>query len=285
MATVALPGGFERDGAWQRAVWLRPWSGRDEAWLGEEDHDASSPAARATALLASCLSFDGGATPATPDFARRLTVGDREALLLHLRRITSGERLACVVTCPTCGDRLDLDLRASDLLVPTYDHQGPDHVATVADGDQAFRVRFRLPTGGDQEVAAPLVAGDEGRAERLVLERCVAEVTTRDGGPVDGLPAAVARRLPGIMAELDPQAELRLAAECPACGAAFSTLFDAAHYLLQEIAQASDRLFREVHLLAYHYHWSAAEILALTGRQRRRYVDLLGEALAGERVG
>jgi hypothetical protein len=278
---VALPGGYERDGAWQRAVWLRPWCGRDEAWMAEEGGDGRSAAALSTALLARCLALDGGATPATPEFARALTVGDREALLLHLRRLTLGERLACVLHCPACGERLDLELRASDLLLPAYGREGREVEATVEAGAEVFHVRFRLPTGADQEAGGPLVAGDPERAERLVLERCVLEVLAGDGRRIDELPRAVGRRLAGVMAELDPQAELRLEADCPGCGAAFATLFDAGRYLQEEVARVGERLFHEVHTLASHYHWSEAEILAMTVRQRRRYLDLLSTAASG----
>lgn len=283
MVEVVLPSGFERHGAWQRNIWLRPWCGRDEALFAEAEH-ASSPAARTTALLANCLALDGGHTPVAPEFARGLTVGDREALLLHLRRMTLGERLACVLACPACGERMDLDLLASDLLVAPYGRERQHHSATVEDGKAVFHVRFRLPTGADQEVAAAVIARDAEQAVRLVVGRCVMEVLAADGSPVEELPLAVARRLPLLMAELDPQAELRLEAECPACGTPFATIFDAAGYLQQEMAQAGAELFREVHLLAYYYHWSEVEILALTGPQRRRYLGLLAETLAKERV-
>ncbi len=281
MIEVVLPGGFERHGAWQHRVWLRPWSGHDEARLAEAEPTASC-AARTTALLASCLTLDGGDTPATPELARQLTVGDREALLLHLRKMTLGERLACVLTCPACGERMDLDLLVSDLLVAPYGRERQSHSVTIADGEDVFRVRFRLPTGADQEVAAALVAGDAEQAVRLVLARCVVDVVAANGHAMEELPLAVARRLPALMAELDPQAELRLEAECPTCGAPFATLFDAAGYVQQEITQASGELFREIHLLAYHYHWSEAEILALTGPRRRRYLGLLAETLPKE---
>lgn len=286
MIEVTLPGGFERDGAWRRSVWLRPWCGRDEAFFAE-DAAASSPAvpaARTTALLARCLALDPDATPAPPDLVRALNAGDREALLLHLRRLTLGERLSSVLACPECGERMDLDLRIGDLLLPPSGHEGSFHDATVSADGEVFHVRFRLPTGGDLEDAAALARRDAEAAAREVLRRCVDEITTGDGAPVDGLPEAVARQLPRLMAERDPQAELRLDMECPACGATFATIFDTAQYLHQEIVQGSDQLYREVHQLALHYHWSEPEILALSARQRRRYLGLLAETLAERRA-
>lgn len=278
---VTLPGGFERDGAWQRSVWLRPWCGHDEVWLAE-DAAAATPAARTTVLLSRCLSLDGGVQPGAA-FARDLTVGDREALLLHLRRITLGERLSSVLTCPSCGEKMDLDLEVADLLVPPYEHEARLHQATLNGGADTFRVRFRLPTGGDQERAARQAASDPPRAARELLERCVESITAGDETPVDEVPETVAERLPRLMAELDPQAELWLDAACPSCEKPFRALFDSARFLRQEIVQSAARLYREVHLLAYHYHWSESEILGMTGRKRRRYLELLAETLGGEK--
>jgi hypothetical protein len=36
-----------------------------------------------------------------------------------------------------------------------------------------------------------------------------------------------------------------------------------------------ERLYEEVHVLALHYHWSEAQILALATPKRRRYLALL----------
>jgi hypothetical protein len=109
----------------------------------------------------------------------------------------------------------------------------------------------------------------------------VIEVTDHAGRPMADLPATVGRELPGLMAELDPQAELLLDATCPECGAAFTAPFDAGQYLEREMKLASEELFTEVHVLALHYHWAEAEILAMPRPRRRRYLDLLAESAAG----
>jgi hypothetical protein len=58
-------------------------------------------------------------------------------------------------------------------------------------------------------------------------------------------------------------------------------LLDAGEFLYRELAGAGDVLFREVHRLAFHYHWREADILALPGEKRRRYLNLVDEELAG----
>ena len=81
------------------------------------------------------------------------------------------------------------------------------------------------------------------------------------------------------MAELDPQAEILLDLVCPACDAAFRTLLDIGDYFYRELQGRAGYLYQDVHLLALHYHWSEREILALSRRKRRLYLDLIGASV------
>lgn len=283
--TIKLPGGLWLDGVCHQEAGLRPLTGDDEAFLLETGESLFS-VQRTTALLARCLTHLGPLTPVTPDAVRNLTVGDREALLLHLRRLTLGNRLQCVLSCPEpdCGEKMDLELKVGELLLPPYPHAQERYEATVRENGTAYGVRFRLPTGADQEAAASLAHSGPQAAADLVLRRCVERVTAEgeNGQPIEDWPPAVAQQLAAIMAELDPQAELTLNLNCPVCGHAFSTLLDTAAFFFQELAGRVRHLYREVHLLAFYYHWSEAEIMGMTARKRHRYLDLLAEALSEE---
>jgi hypothetical protein len=259
---ATLPHGVLRDREWRRDAVLRRPTGADEAALAGR---AASPAAGVSALLARCVETLGG-EPAGEDVVRGLTVGDREALLLQLRGATFGDRLACVVVCRTCEERMDVELSLAELLVAPYDHVAQTH---EVQGEDGARVRFRLPTGADQEAAAGAPDAEAGAA--LLLERCVMGAEVADPASVEA-----------AMARLDPQSEVRLAADCPACGAPVDALLDAGALMLDEL-DGDDGLLREVHALARHYHWSEGEILALEVPRRRRYLELLvaDEAAAG----
>jgi hypothetical protein len=282
--TVALPGGYWLDGVCYREAGLRPLTGEDEAFLLETD-PVLLPAQRITAILARCLTHLGPLRPVPPQAVQQLTIGDREALLLHLRRLTLGERLPCVLKCPhsDCGEKMDLELRVGDLLLAAYPHTQAFHEATVMGQGSPYRVRFRLPTGGDQEAASSLACADPQAGVELLLRRCVEHVLADDDRPSTTIPPAVASELPTLMARLDPQAELILNLVCPVCSHAFSTLFDTAAYFFQEVSSRMMDLYREVHFLAWHYHWSEAGILAMTGRKRRLYLGFLAEALSKRR--
>ena len=269
---VTLPGGRWSDGARHQVATLRPLSGWDEEAALEA---GAEPAAhRVTALLARCvLTLEGRAVNA--ETIRRLGVGDREALLWHLRRATVGENVEAVVGCPGCGEKLDLDLRVGDLLQAPYETWD----AQVTERLGGREVTFRVPTGADQERVAVQARTDPSAAAAALLAGCVVSIDGAGLAPGGALDEEVAAALSARLAELDPQAEAVLSVTCPACGDAFTTPLDAAGFVFEEIARRGRHLLREVHALAWYYHWSEAEILGMTATRRQRYLALIDEAL------
>jgi hypothetical protein len=252
---VRLPNGLCTGEVWQRSATVRALTGEDEALLLEAG-GAMLPAERNTFIISRCV--DGLD-------ARQLTVGDREAVLLWIRHLTFGPAIDAVLECsrPECGEKMDLRLVTSDLLVEPGDDR-PEWEESEVDG---VRVRFRRVTGADQEAGAR----EPADGVNIILRRCVA----------GELPQHVRRWMPSILAAADPQAEINLSVTCPACGRAVSLLLDAGTFLAREVAARSKALFRQVHLLAFHYHWAERDILALTPTRRHCYLDLLSEALTG----
>ena len=277
---VQIPGGLWREGVCVREACLRPLRGEDEAFLLEAGESLSGPA-RVTALLSRCILRLGADENVTPEMVRTLTVGDREALLLHLRRITYGERLPCLFNCTNsgCGERLDLELKVSELLLEPYSSPKEWNEVAVSAGGKTYSLRLRVPNGKDQELLAERAWMNLTDAENLLLRRCVESAEDASPLPMEEWPG-LADEIGRKMSELDPQAEILLSFECPACGRACSGEFDAGAYLDHELRGHIPYLYREVHLMARSYHWSEGEILSMTPRKRSVYLNLL----AGENV-
>jgi hypothetical protein len=278
--TVTVPGGLWLEGVRHHQVGLRPFTGADEAFLLEMGDDWF-PAQKVTAVLARNLTHVSGHDPAgfgqnPTAIARALTIGDREALLLHLRRLTLGDRLQCIMQCPDCGEKMDLDLRVGDLLLPPYDEPRPHYSADIDANGTAKTISFRLPTGGDQEAIADTAVRDASQAAYDLLWRCVIDA---DEDESSILTDSRLKAVSALMAERDPQAEIMLNLDCPACGQSFTAMFDTATYFFREVADRTTHLYREVHLLAFYYHWSESEIMNMTAEKRHRYLDLLAEEL------
>jgi hypothetical protein len=212
-----------------------------------------------------------------------LVAGDREALLLQLRRLTLGETLDSVLPCPECGEPMELELRVGDLLVDAYEAPRSSYELTIDAADPPVVVRFRLPTVADVREAVASANGDPDAARAHLHARCV---SNKEGGAFDDASVDARDAIEAAMAERDPQAEIELDLTCPSCATPFSIVFDTASFLLRELEARASALFEEVHALAFHYHWSEREILAMSPSRRERYITLLAEALrSGDAAG
>lgn len=269
---VPLPGGLVLDDGRRLAqAVLRPLSGKEEEWLAWHPHTPSTLAV--SYILNACLlRLDD--MPPTPDLVRKLLVGDRDYLMLHLRRITLGETIAAVLVCPACGEKLDVDFAIADVPV----ERRPQHTASYTlnlsmDGQPERTVRFRLPTGADQEAVRHVPP--QAAAEAL-LDRCLVD----DGGAP--LSAAEQEMVAEAMEALAPQVDLELEQACPECSHVFVVPFDTTTFFFSELRGNGRQLLREVHYLALYYHWGEHEILALTRARRRMYLALLNETFRNE---
>lgn len=259
-----MPGGVivEEDRRLSKAV-LHSLTGCEEEWLAC-NRDAPS-ATRTTHLLLNCLcSLDGA--PITLDLVRKLLVGDRDYLMLQLRRLTFGDNVHAVVGCPVCNGKIDVDFRTTEIPVTVRPQTKPWYTLTLSDRT----VRFRLPTGGDQE--AVLGISSEAPVDEL-FKHCIVD----DGGReiLPGEREAIIE----TMEQLAPLVDLELDVACPDCEHSFLLPFDMTAYFLEEVETNRRQLLREVHTLALYYHWSETEILGLQRDRRHAYLGLLNQSL------
>lgn len=217
-----------------------------------------------TRLLGACLD-EGG-----EERALALTVGQRETLLLELRRSAFGERIEAVVNCPRCDETLDLELVTAELLAGAPDASARVEMELEAEG-AGWRAVMRPVTGADQTAAL-----DAAEPATFMLGRCVSSLTRGDGvsWPLEGLSPGMADALDDAMRRLDPMAEIRLELVCPACRHGFFAPFDAAGQLFAELAAETDQLLREVMAIGRACHWNEGDILGLPRPRRRAYAAL-----------
>jgi hypothetical protein len=265
-----LPGGLVMDeGRCLRRVRLRPLIGSEEDWLAQ--YPGAPSAVAVTRLLSSCV-VDLDDAPVTKDLIRQFLVADRDYLILQLRRLTVGEEFQAVLTCPACNRKMDVAFSAGEIPVEARPQTSVWHTVQVPEpGGRA--IRFRFPTGGDQEAVLGL---PNNRANETLLERCV---PNEGGRPLTPQEQQV---VVDAMEELAPQVNPELDLRCPECSDSFVVPFDSTAFFLDEMRVGSSRLLREVHALAFYYHWSETDILRLQRDRRRTYLSLLSEALQRE---
>ncbi len=201
-----------------------------------------------------------------------VSIGERDGYLLRLRGQIFGSQIEAIAVCPKCGERVQLEFSTEAIGAGVSELSSSNRLLHVeADG---FEVDCRLPTSAD--LIAMTSCGDvDGR--EFLLGRCIA-IVRRDGAVVDqgALPDQLVKAVIDEMAQADQQAEVRIALACPVCPHRWSMLFDILLYLWNEINDWAQRLLTEVHALASAYGWSERDILAMSARRRRLYLEMLG---------
>lgn len=268
---------FYNGDAGDREAALRPLTGNDECLLAECP-ERLTPAACATALLAAATQRIGRLAPVDPEMAARLTLGDRERLLLALCSMTFGATLDLVARCPACGGLADVEVPVDDILGATLRPANSGAITGALelwpeDADGRWHIQFRLPTGRDQEIAA--ATADRRAAVAALTAACVLSCTSADGGaqPAEVAASRFGNALGAAFEQHDPAVEAMTAIDCAECGAASPALLDAFAILHAGLARG-ERVLGETWLMARNYHWSETDILALPIARRRRYLEI-----------
>jgi hypothetical protein len=188
-------------------------------------------------------------------------LGRRNRALLELHASCFTPRLQGWTACPDCGDKVEFELDARQLMGAAEQVQPP--LAVTVGGQD-----FRLPTSRD--VAQVAGISDLDAAAVRLLERC------KIGGPetsawTDEWLEVIAEHL----SSADPMAETRLALSCPSCKREWEDAFDIGRFVWAEVESRARRLVWEVHSLASAYGWGESETLALSAARRAMYLEMV----------
>jgi hypothetical protein len=210
---------------------------------------------------------------ASRDELASMSLGRRDELLLRLRQTNFGDALHLLATCPSCNQRIELDLSCSRLIDAAATERDSDELTIESEG---YGVRLRLPNSYD--VAAIARFADVDSAYELLLSRCVvAAHHYAQSVPAADLPEFVRTVIADALATADPGAEFLLDLACPQCSHAWEAFLEIGSVLSTEVATTSRRLLLEVHQLARAYGWREPDVLGLSPARRAAYLEMAGQ--------
>ena len=202
------------------------------------------------------------------DTFARLSIGQRDAALLHLRERLFGATLTTMTHCDVCGEVIETSFATHDIAVEQPETAAADGLQMQADG---YAVNYRPLNSYDLSA----VTGGETTLHDLVTRAVVSASYDGQACSVADLPHTVVQNLSEALEESDPQANVQLMMMCPACEHQMAKVFDIATYLWQEIEGHARALLLEVHALAKAYGWGERDILTMSTWRRRQYLELI----------
>lgn len=182
---VSLPIGYvDQDGRLHRTASLRKMTGHEEALLADRKLRANA-GRLVTELLTGCVRRLGDLSQVTRQVIGELTSPDRNFLLLELRKLTFGSKLEASYTCPSCRETMVAVEDLESFPVKVVESAGePEITVELEDGyedrgKEAWydAMRFRLPTGVDEERVAMAARDNPARGTNALLARCLVAVT------------------------------------------------------------------------------------------------------------
>jgi uncharacterized protein (UPF0212 family) len=207
----------------------------------------------------------------SPESLARLSIGQRDSLLLDLRERIFGQQLIGISICQSCGEKVELAFSTNEIRVAN-EVEALEESTISSDG---YEVHFRLPNSYD---LVDLDATDELLKSRdKLLERAILSANFgAEKKPFEDLPESVKDEVVRQMEVLDPQADIQMAISCPSCGNQWEAVLDIVSFFWSEINAWACRILREVHTLALAYGWQESEILAMSPIRRQIYLEMAG---------
>lgn len=189
---VMLPGGLvDDDGRVIRDVEVTELTGAHEEKLAKAKR--AENVSRFVVTLLECGVVRIGDSKPTPKLLRSLLIGDRDAIILGIRRATYGDDLDLKdFVCPHCEQPTPLEITLDDIPTRTLDDPKLDMTFTV-ELSKGRKASVRLANGGDQEEILANLNLSLPEQNSLLLSRCVLSVIDSNGmeHPVVGRPALV----------------------------------------------------------------------------------------------
>ena len=165
----------------------------------------------------------------------------------------------------------------------------PPEITTVTLGQRSFKIR--RPTGRDQLTWLTQSTGNSG-LQAIIQSLVVSPISPDDFVSSDDfVPAnhsisdnnqwpekveeSALANLNQALDALDPLVDFTLLITCPHCNQAAQHSLDLGGWALKQLQHMQQQLMLLVHTLAYHYHWSEAEIFAIPHWRRKYYLSLI----------
>lgn len=220
---VRLPGGgiLDPHGGINDEAEVRELTGADEEILSKAE--ATKSMARYVQMLVKRGTVRiGSYEKLTDDLLSELLIGDREALILAIRRATYGDELKLTVVCPACTSSVEVtyDLATE---IPTTTLEDPTQRVLEVSLRKGGVARVRIPTCEDQDAVFSVTNKTLSEMNSMLMARCL---VTINGQPAQGRESVLAlgimdrQKIVEVMNGAQPGPKYNeVQIECPSCGA------------------------------------------------------------------
>lgn len=215
---------------------IREMNGVDEEDIQKSDVK-SNIGRLVTRLLANCVIRIGtleksGMKPAKwEQIMQELYLGDRDLLMMEIRKFTYGGEVEVPFQCPSCKNQGKHVLEWNEIEIKPLSGT-PSSIAfdlkkgaRTADGERIMEGTLRMPTGQDQELLDGIARKNLGQANTALITRCVTSLGDIKLSATTFKELSVADReaIVTAISENNFGPDFKREIECPVCSEKFDT--------------------------------------------------------------
>jgi len=178
--TVNLPVGYLSEGKLLTSAEIIPMTGRVRKMIARPEI-RQNPARVIDTLLAECVKSIGTITRPRKSVIEGMFLGDRDFLIMEIRKISLGKDVHSSLQCDACGAKLSLtidlnrDVPVKRLKDVEATVEGANVVFVLRDPVLKVTAKFCLPTGAHQNSIANLYRKNPIEANYALYQSCLLE--------------------------------------------------------------------------------------------------------------
>ena len=194
-----------------------------------------------TSLLHSTVITLDGNNPSI-DTIRNLTIGDRDYLLMELRKVSLGSEIPMSFQCPSCSANVEIEYDLNEINTIVAKKNAPLEIEvelvdghTDDDGAVHKDAVVTLPTGLTQERTAAIMRQNVAKGNTEMLLQTVHKLGTLEkvtSTLIRGLTKRDRDVLTKVVSREAPGPKLSIDVDCYECGYNFETVMDLANFFV-----------------------------------------------------
>jgi len=210
-----------------------------------------------------CSILTAASPSANMEVVKKWSIEERDIKLFYLRYWMFGDRFINTANCPQCNEQVEWEMNIEKFSIPPLplNKEAEFHFST-----DDYKILYRLPNSEDLHLTD----------SEQILCNCLLEIKKQDK-PVSlqKLPETIIESLGKEMEIVSPLSNISLGLNCPECRHQWEMNFDILTYLWKEIDSWAMKILEEVYLLANAFKWSEKDILNMSNRRRRIYLNMI----------
>ena len=240
---VELPIGFLHEGKLLTSAEIAPMTGRVRKVIARPEI-RQNPARVIDTLLMECVRSVGNLGRPKKSLIEAMFLGDRDFLIMEIRRISLGKDVHSTLQCDACNEKLTMtidltrDVPVKKLKEIEYAIEEGKIVFILKDPILKINAKFCLPTGAHQNSVANLYKKNPIEANYALYQSCLIEwngtsISELPPNFFDGLPLPVIDFIDeNFMATL-PGPDMRVPVNCSSCNNEMTITMESSDFLFR----------------------------------------------------